>query len=174
MTWHNMNDLEMNSYLDTLYESDQGERYVLFETDDGLEIINLFSRYEECYLSRVSFEDFLKEVEPDIIEPNDYIDYLIENNLGRDAYADGFEFMEEVDYKTLESCDDYKRGYERMLYIYELDYDCFGISRPKKASERQYLGVTFTQYQYGDMKNFEISKYNQVTKRITVKEWQAA
>jgi hypothetical protein len=56
----------------------------------------------------------LSKKKPDIIEPNDYIDYLIF------AYADGFEFMEEVDYKTLESCDDYKRGYERMLYIYEL------------------------------------------------------
>ena len=171
MTWHNMNETEFDEYNDELYDDKKNQRQLFFETDRGLVQGTLIDEYEEHYMSKMSFEDFLKVIGPDIIEPVDYIDYLIENNLGRDAHDNDFEFMKEVDYKTLEAYVDYKRGYETMLYIYELDYKAFGIKPPKKT-ERDYLGVRFTHYQHGEMTDFEISRYKQRTKKITVKEWQ--
>ena len=171
MTWHNMNETEFDGYNDKLYNDKKNLRQLFFETDRGLVLGSLVGEYEEHYMSKMSFEDFLKVIEPDIIEPVDYIDYLIENNLGRDAHENDFEFMKEVDYERLDVYVDYKRGYETMLYIYELDYKAFGIKPPKKT-ERDYLGVSYTQYQNGDITDFEISRYKQRTKKITVKEWQ--
>jgi hypothetical protein len=172
MTWHNMNETEFDDYFGELYDDKKNQRQLFFETDRGLVLGSLVGEYEEYYMSKMSFEDFLKVIESSIIEPVDYIDYLIGNPTAtREAHDNDFEFMKEVDYKTLEAYVDYKRGYEIMLYIYELDYKAFGIKPPKKT-ERDYLGVRFTHYQHGEITDFEISRYKQRTKKITVKEWQ--
>ena len=172
MTWHNMNGTELDVYFKELYTNKKNNRSVFFETDDGLVLHNLISKYEENYISKMSFEDFLKTVELYIVEPIDYMNYLIENDLGMDAYENDFEFMKEVDYKILESYVDYKRGYKVILDIYELDYKAFGIKPPKKT-EREYLGARYTEYQDGTTTDLEISKYEQRTRKITVKEWQS-
>ena len=97
-----------------------------------------------------------------------------------DLYSDeyhgetSFPYFKTVAHKVLDSYVDYKRGYQEILEIFELDYEKLGMKKPKK-SDREFFGITYTEYQDGEMYDYHsLSSYKLVKKKIVVEEWELA
>jgi hypothetical protein len=83
-----------------------------------------------------------------------------------------FPYFKSVAYKVLNSYVDYKRGHRVILEVFELNYEKLGMKKPKK-SEREFFGITYTEYQDGEICDYEgLTSYNLVKKKIIVEKWE--
>ena len=168
MSWHSKTEEEYDAYLEEISKEDDGTQYFILSEEHGFSFDTL-SGFYISYEPDVSFEDFKENGE--YLTLDEYIDHVSEE-LQQESYweEDGIPYMKRVHSEITDSYVDYKRGYESHLDVFEPDYKGLGIKAPKKA-DRRFLGVSYTQYQMGDVVDFCVSEFQKKTRRITVTEW---
>ena len=126
-----------------------------------------------------SFQDFVAELKSSkgssigvqwCETQHDLVNYILEDSYGNPTSFTGFKTHH---YEILESYVDFKRGYEKIMQIFELDYDELGIKKPKKK-DRVYFGISYTETQLGEIYNYKpLMEYKLTKKRIVVEEWES-
>ena len=170
-----MTEDEIDAYFSDIYKTKNTE--VIYKNECGeIYKTRTYDLYDDgSIFEKLSFEDFMVSIEDSIFSSfEEYINYL-NYDFSEEQYFenDGLPLMKKIHDEVLETYSDYKRGYTKYLYVYELDYNEFDLKPPKNKKDRIYLGVSYTSLVLGDIVDFSIGQVKPHEKKIVVTEWVA-
>ena len=170
-----MTDEEIEDYFS--YIQTQSTKVIFKNYLDEIYKTDTYCIYEDYGdVSQLSFEDFIESIEDNIFSSaEEYIHYLTQHFSEKEFHEndDSLPLMKKIHDEVLESYSDYKRGYTKYLYVYELDYSEFDLKTPKNKKDRIYLGVSYSLDNWGDIDDFSIGKVKPHDKKVVVTEWIA-
>jgi len=116
---------------------------------------------------------YVEELEETFASFQEYLASIDEEAFNEIRGEEGNSVLNLIHEEKTDAYADYKRGYEKWLYIFEENYEATGRHRPSKKADCVYYGASICNYNWGNTGEYTgFQPYQLQSRRVTIKEWK--